>query len=123
MLAARADRATIINAHVAAFSGGAGVAVIDAAVQYDSSADPGADGSVKHIAVPACGSPTGFGQGSCVCIIVDFDGDVIDVCHPGSQREVSPAWKVGRICYNAGLRIQGARRAYADALNLASRQG
>src|SRR5690242_14493407 len=56
-LAARASRAVKLNSHVAGFGRRSGAPVIDLAVEYDSGADPGADGGVKHVVMTLARAP------------------------------------------------------------------
>lgn len=115
MLSAGATRAMVINAHVAAFGSGPRAAVIDAAVEYDSGADSGADGRVKHVTVAPSRAPTSFRQSRCISVVVHFYRHLEVLRHPVGQRKVTPTRQIRRIKNYACRRIEWAGRTDADS--------
>ena len=72
-LSASAARAAIVDGHVAALSRGAGAAVIDVAINYDASSNPGADRGAEDASIPRP-APQSLCQSRCVAVIVDTTG-------------------------------------------------
>ena len=75
--AASAQRAAVVDAHVAALAGRAGVAVINAAVENNAGSDSGSNRGIENVAESARRAPARFGQRRGVRVIVDFDGQSI----------------------------------------------
>src|SRR5579863_1149221 len=117
MLAAGADWPTIVDAHMPAFSGGAGAAVIDASIEHNAGSDSGAERGVENVVVAALGSPDGFGEGCGVCVVVDFHGHAVNLADARGQGKISPAGKIRGIEHDSGFGIERPGGADADGFN------
>src|ERR1700688_4086067 len=70
--AAAAKRAMIVDAHVSTFAGGTSIAVVDAAVEHNASANAGSNRGIENVTESAGRAPSCFGEGGSVCVIVHF---------------------------------------------------
>ncbi len=70
-LAAIAQRAAIVDAHVPAFTRRSSLAVVYRVVEDDPASDSSADGRVENVAKPARRAPASFREGSSIGIVVD----------------------------------------------------
>src|SRR5581483_3181694 len=105
--AARA-RMVVVDAHVPAFSRGAGATKIKMAVKKNCGTDAGSDGGVENAIEAGTAPPDGFGEAGGIGVVVEFRGDAVVISDEGSEGEVAPAGKIGRHDDAAGARIDRA---------------
>ena len=102
---------------MAAFSGRAGAAVKDFAVNHNAGAYACADGRIENIFITAGRSPTRLGQGSSVRVIIQFDGDGVKLLQGCGERKTSPARHIWRIEDYSGCGIQRTRSTDTNTLH------
>src|SRR5580765_2803493 len=108
---------------MSAFSRGAGVTVINAAIQHNATSDPGADRGIKDVAKSAGGTPARFRQSSSIGIVIHSNWHAISRGDLVGQREISPAGKIRRIQNDTGFRIERSGSADSYAVNARCRRG
>ena len=73
-VAAAADRAAVVDRHVADLAGGAARAVVEAAVEDEAGADAGGDLDVDEVRAVAAGAPHDLRQRAEVGVVLDAHG-------------------------------------------------
>src|SRR5204863_2854879 len=114
---AAAHRTAIINTDVSTLSRRSGTTVINFAIEQNPGPNSCADGGVENIAIAACRSPAGFGEGGGVGIVIYFDRYAVHFLYRRGQRKVSPTRHIGRVKDYSGLGIERTGRADSNSRN------
>ena len=118
-VAAAADRAGLVDQHVADLARHAAAAAVGAAVDDQPGADARGDHHVERVARVAGRAERDLGQRAQVGVVVEVDGQVAEApAHLGRDGEALPAGEDRGRAHRAAVVVDRARQRHADADDL-----